>query len=133
MNKRKRGSRKEALAAVYLKQQGVEIVCQNYQVRQGEIDLIGWESAAAARQGLPPVRTLLFIEVKYRRDAAIGYAQEAVSYAKQRQISRVSLFYLHQKGIGADVSIRYDVVAINGEHVTWLKDAFAYAGPLSPL
>lgn len=133
MNKRKRGSRKEALAAAYLKQQGVEIVCQNYQVRQGEIDLIGWESAAAAGQGLPQVRTLLFIEVKYRRDAAAGYAQEAVSYAKQRQISRVSLFYLHQKGIGPDVSIRYDVVAINGEHVTWLKDAFAYAGPLSPL
>lgn len=121
------------MAAAYLKQQGVEIVCQNYQIRQGEIDLIGWESAAAAGQGLPQAGTLLFIEVKYRRNTAAGYAQEAVSYAKQRQISRVSLFYLHQKGIGADVSVRYDVVAINGEHVTWLKDAFAYAGPLSPL
>ena len=57
----------------------------NYRVRQGEIDIVGYEKG-----------TLVFFEVKYRANAGNGLPQEAVSVAKQRQICRVALFYLNQ-------------------------------------
>lgn len=117
MNKRMVGADKESLAAAYLKTKGVRIVCKNYRVRQGEIDLIGWEGD-----------TLLFIEVKYRKNAKSGSAMEAVGFSKKRQISRVSLFYLNNHRIGMNVSMRYDVVAIDGEKITWIKNAFPYVG-----
>lgn len=117
MNKRRIGSDKEELAEAYLKEKGVKIVCRNYRVRQGEIDLIGWEK-----------NTLLFIEVKYRKNNKAGSALEAVGYAKKKQISRVSLFYLNQKRLGMNISMRYDVVAIDGEVITWVKNAFSYCG-----
>lgn len=117
MNKRRVGADKEALAEAYLKKKGVKIVCKNYRVRQGEIDLIGWEK-----------NTLLFIEVKYRKNNKAGSALEAVGYAKKKQISRVSLFYLNQKRLDMNISMRYDVIAIEGELITWVKNAFSYCG-----
>lgn len=133
MNKRKKGSQKEALAAAYLQRYGVMIVCRNYRIRQGEIDLIGWEKTSETVSGREQMRrTLLFIEVKYRKNRRNGIALEAVTAEKQRQISRVSLFYLNQYHISDSVPIRYDVVAIDGEEegetITWVKNAFQFMG-----
>lgn len=133
MNKRKKGTQKEALAAAYLGRNGVKIVRRNYRVRQGEIDLIGWEEACEATRGREKKsRTLVFFEVKYRKSRGKGSALEAVTPAKQRQISRVSLFFLNQYHISDKVPIRYDVVAIdgneNGEDITWVKNAFPFMG-----
>lgn len=114
-NKREIGSKKEALAMEYLKDQGVKIVCRNYRVRQGEIDLIGFED-----------KTLLFIEVKYRKNNKAGGALSAVTARKQKQIQKVSLYYLNQYKIASDRQIRYDVVAIDNTEITWVKNAFSF-------
>ena len=57
MNKRGIGNKGEAIAASFLENNGIIILERNYQNRFGEIDII-------AREG----NTLLFIEVKYRKD-----------------------------------------------------------------
>lgn len=131
MNNRKKGSQKEALAAAYLQRYGVVIAYRNYRIRQGEIDLIGWENICETVSGREQMRrTLLFIEVKYRKNRRNGIALEAVTAAKQRQICRVSLFYLNQYHISDSVPIRYDVVAIDregdGDKITWIKNAFPF-------
>lgn len=131
MNNRKKGSQKEALAAAYLQRYGVVIAYRNYRIRQGEIDLIGWENICETVSGREQMRrTLLFIEVKYRKNRRNGIALEAVTAAKQRQICRVSLFYLNQYHISDSVPIRYDVVAIDregdGDKITWTKNAFPF-------
>ena len=133
MNKRKKGTQKEVLAAAYLGRNGVKIVRRNYRVRQGEIDLIGWEEVCEKTRGRErKSRTLVFFEVKYRKSHGNGSALEAVTPAKQRQISRVSLFFLNQYHISDKVPIRYDVVAIDGnesgETITWVKNAFPFLG-----
>lgn len=125
MNKRTMGTKKEALAERYLVQKGICIVCRNYRVRQGEIDLIGWEMVQNPFTNKRE-RTLLFIEVKYRKNKNAGGALAAVTLAKQRQICRVSLFYLNHQNISPDTPIRYDVVAIEGDEITWVKNAFAF-------
>ncbi|MCR5282368.1 MAG: YraN family protein [Lachnospiraceae bacterium] len=113
MNKRSVGSAKEKLASAYLMKQGVRITDRNFRVRQGEIDLIGYDAD-----------TLVFFEVKYRKSAAYGLPQEAVGQSKQLQICRVAAFYRNLHRIPADTPVRYDVIAILKDEVTWIKNAF---------
>ena len=76
MNRRKEGAYYENLVAEYLKTQGYEILEKNYRCRIGEIDLI-------AKEG----ETLVFVEVKYRRNDKMGDPKEAVNRKKQKKIS----------------------------------------------
>ena len=76
-NRRQIGTEEEALAAVFLKAQGYEILEQNFRCRLGEIDIIARDGSA-----------LVFIEVKYRRNAAYGTPAEAVNLRKQQKICR---------------------------------------------
>lgn len=67
-------------------------------------------------------------EVKYRKNNKKGGAAAAVSTAKQKTISRVADYYMKVHGICADHSVRFDVVAFDGEEMELIRDAFAYAG-----
>ena len=115
MNKRRKGAAHEQAAKVYLEKRGVRIQTINYRVRQGEIDIVGYEKG-----------TLVFFEVKYRANAGNGLPQEAVSVAKQRQVCRVALFYLNQYHIPQQQPVRYDVIAILGNEITWIRNAFLH-------
>ncbi|MBD5544276.1 MAG: YraN family protein [Lachnospiraceae bacterium] len=115
MNKRKVGKAYEEKAEAYLKKQGVEILERNFQVRQGEIDLIGYHKGI-----------LVFVEVKYRKDKRKGLPEEAVTIGKQRRISKAAEFYLMLHPKAGNLSCRYDVVAICGEEITWYENAFMH-------
>jgi putative endonuclease len=113
LNKRSLGSEKERIAAEYLIQNGLKVIHMNYYCRMGEVDII-------ARDG----EYLVFVEVKYRRNAALGHPLEAVDYRKQSRVRRAASFYIVQHSICDGVGCRFDVVAILGDEVTWVKDAF---------
>lgn len=113
MNKRQLGGEYEKLAAEYLKAQGYVILEQNYRCRSGEIDLI-------ARDG----EYLCFIEVKYRRGISCGSPLKAVGLHKQMQILKVARYYLMKKKLNLDTACRFDVVAIEGNEITLLRNAF---------
>lgn len=115
MNKRVTGSEKERIAHQFLCKKGVRIVACNFRIRQGEIDLIGYDG-----------RTLVFFEVKYRKNAICGSSSEAVGIGKQMQICKVAAFYRAFHHIPDDYPCRYDVVAIDGETVHWYRDAFCH-------
>lgn len=115
MNKRKVGTDKEQLATAYLEEQGMKIVEHNFRNRQGEIDII-------ARHG----NYLVFVEVKYRSSNSKGSALEAVDYRKQRQICKVADYYRYLHRLGMNTMIRYDVVAIQGEEIVWIPNAFPH-------
>ena len=113
MNKRKTGDSGECIAAEYLMEKGVRIVGRNFRLRQGEIDLVGYDHGM-----------LVFFEVKYRKSVSCGLPQDAVGIKKQEKICKVAAYYRSFHHIGDDVSVRYDVIAILGDEVTWIKDAF---------
>lgn len=115
MNKRAVGGIAEELAVQYLTSNGLIIIERNYRNRFGEIDII-------ARDG----PYLVFIEVKYRKTASAGHPEEAVNYHKMNKICRVSDHYRLCKGFAYETPCRYDVIAIEGEHINWYKNAFDY-------
>lgn len=118
-NKRSLGTRWETQAAEYLKEQGMEIKQRNYRCRQGEIDIVG------VHEGY-----LVFVEVKYRKNTEKGYASQAVDYRKQCRICKVADYYRCVHKLGNQIRVRYDVVAIQGEEIQWIRNAFPhrYAG-----
>lgn len=111
-NKRKIGSVYEEQAIVYLQKLGYQILEHNFNTRYGEIDLIALDG-----------QTLVFVEVKYRSNLTNGYPQEAVTAQKRARIIRAARFYLYKKG-KVNVKCRFDVVAILGEELTHIIDAF---------
>ena len=115
MNKRAVGEEKEGIAKQYLETKGLIVLKMNYRCRQGEIDIVARENEC-----------LIFAEVKYRSTTRCGRAAEAVTVQKQRKICRVSDVYRYQHRIPEEQTIRYDVVAIDGENIHWYQNAFDY-------
>ena len=112
MNKRQIGSIGEDMAVEFLKSRGVKILERNYQNRFGEIDIIGRED-----------NTLLFIEVKYRKNESFGYPREAVGFAKREKIRKMARFFLNENHY-YHYNIRFDCIGIIGSQIEWIKGAF---------
>jgi putative endonuclease len=94
------GQQGEEIAAAYLKGLRFKILDRNFRCKGGEVDII-------ARDG----KTLVFVEVKTRRNLSFGPPQLAVTPFKQRQISKAALTWLAKnKMFGA--SARFDVISI---------------------
>ena len=115
MNNREKGAQKEEQVCAYLISEGVRITERNFRCRQGEIDIIGYDGVY-----------LVFFEVKYRSSRGRGSAAEAVGPAKQRRICRVADYYRVVHHCGENTPIRFDVVAIDGDRLSWIKNAFYY-------
>lgn len=113
-----RGVEGEDRALQHLQRQGLRLVQRNYRVargpgaRGGEIDLI-----LRDRDG-----TLVFVEVRSRAGTAQGGAAASVTSAKRRSLLYAAQHYLQR--LATLPPCRFDVVAIDGEHVDWLPAAF---------
>ncbi|MDO5625624.1 MAG: YraN family protein [Pseudomonadota bacterium] len=109
------GAAAEDRALAHLQAAGLKAVARNYRTPGrggGEIDLV-----MQAADG-----TLVFVEVRARRSASHGGAAASVGTAKQRRIVLAARHYLlHQP---SPPPCRFDVVAIEGEGITWLQGAF---------
>ena len=114
-NNRRTGTGYERKAGAYLESLGYKIVTYNYRCRLGEIDLI-------AKEG----ETLVFVEVKYRRDDKMGNPKEAVDRKKQKKISMTASYYLMRECGRMDIPCRFDVAAVLGEQIEVVKNAFEY-------
>lgn len=112
------GDAGEARALAHLLGQGLTLVRRNYRVargphaRGGEVDLILRE-----RDG-----TLVFVEVRARRGTAHGGAAASVSASKQRSLVLAAQHFLRTQPVLPPC--RFDVIAIDGERIEWLRAAF---------
>lgn len=113
-NNRKVGEAHEALVVCELEKLGYHVLQKNFRCKLGEIDII------ARHQGY-----LVFVEVKYRKNACSGYAAEAVTWRKQQIISRVADYYIYTH-YRKTPSCRFDVAAVDGTVVTIYENAFSY-------
>ena len=112
------GQAGEALAERYLRERGLRILERNYRVargrsrRGGEIDLIALDTDG----------TLVFVEVRVRRGRMGGGAAASVGSAKRARLVYAAQTYL--AGLPRLPPCRFDVVALDGDRVQWLKAAF---------
>lgn len=113
-NNRRVGDAQETQAILEIEKMGYRVIQKNFRCRIGEIDIV------AVHKGY-----LVFIEVKYRKDTKAGYAAEAVTWKKQQVISRVADYYIQTHCVKIP-SVRFDVVAFDGEKISIYENAFDY-------
>ncbi len=112
------GKQAEELASQYLQKQNLTLITQNYHCRRGEIDLIMQEQ-----------QTLVFVEVRYRKNARFGSALESIDHRKQAKIITTAEHYLLQSKDDY-FDYRFDVIAVmptqnsHKPEITWIKNAF---------
>lgn len=109
------GGAGEDQAASFLGKQGLQLVARNYRTRLGEIDLI-------ARDGA----TLVFVEVRVRKDARFGGALASIGARKQSRIAAAARQYLMR--FPRVPACRFDVVCIEEGEPTWVRGAFDSQG-----
>jgi putative endonuclease len=107
------GVRAEELCADLLRRAGLRILARNWRCRLGEIDLVAEEAG-----------TLVFAEVRLRRDARYGGAAESITAAKRARLLAAARLYLAGH---APVPCRFDVLLLDAlapARVQWIRDAF---------
>ncbi|VAW58793.1 hypothetical protein MNBD_GAMMA11-2711 [hydrothermal vent metagenome] len=115
ITRRSKGKAAEALACKHLKENGLRLIEKNFHSRAGEIDLIMQDD-----------NTLVFIEVRYRKNQDFGGAKASITPAKQQRIRKTALYYMQKKG--EEFYARFDVLAMSGEGeqltYEWIQNAF---------
>lgn len=114
---RARGDVVEAAARTYLLRAGLRDVAANANYRLGELDLVMRDGAS-----------LVFVEVRYRRDARFGGGAVSVDARKQRKLIAAAQSFLLAHRAFADAPCRFDVVEAEGDPaapaLNWIQDAF---------
>lgn len=112
------GDEAEARALAWLCARGLRLVQRNYRVARGpgaaggEIDLIMRDADG----------TLVFVEVRARRDGSRGGAGASITAAKRARIVRTAQHYLLRLAVMP--ACRFDVVTLDGDTIEWLPAAF---------
>jgi putative endonuclease len=107
------GKRAEELCADLLRRAGLRILARNWRCRLGEIDLVAEDAG-----------TLVFAEVRLRRDPRYGGAAESVTAAKRARLLAAARLYLAGRGAS---QCRFDVLLLDGlapARVQWIRNAF---------
>ncbi|MEH6456090.1 MAG: YraN family protein [Cocleimonas sp.] len=118
--KKIQGDKAEALACSYLQKHSLILLEKNFATRAGEVDLI--------MRDKNDTETLIFVEVRYRKNQDFGGAAASVTSKKQQRIIKAALAYQQQNA--PQSSMRFDVVAVEGDNsdkdmnIDWIKSAF---------
>ena len=118
------GQQAENACCKYLQQQGLKLVAKNYRGHRGEIDIIMQDD-----------KTLVFVEVRFRKNNFYGSGLESVNIQKQQRILNTAEQYLQNETKLKNG--RIDVVAMsekpqnepidnneNSYNFDWIKNAF---------
>jgi putative endonuclease len=112
------GDAAETRALAHLAGQGLVLVQRNYRLargprlRGGEVDLVMRDADG----------TLVFVEVRARSDSRFGGAAATVQARKRQSLILAARHYLRH--LPTPPPCRFDVVAVDGERIEWLRAAF---------
>jgi len=100
----------EDVALAHLQKHGLTLVERNFSCRGGELDLIMRDGA-----------TVVFVEVRRRASSAYGSAAASIGSAKQARLRVAANTWLRRYRMPP--ACRFDVVAIDGVTLSWLRNA----------
>lgn len=90
----------ERAAREYLKKRGYKILETNFRCALGEIDIVAQDR-----------ESLVFVEVRTRRNLVFGTPEESITAAKKARLIRLGQFYIQGHGDSSS-PWRVDIVAI---------------------
>ena len=111
----KRGREAETEALKHMRQQGLRLVESNYSTRFGEIDLIMLDD-----------ETLVFVEVRYRKQDRFGSALESVDWKKRDRLIKTAHCFLQKNHDHVTRPCRFDVIGLGRDQgkIDWIQNAF---------
>jgi putative endonuclease len=119
-SKKDLGNFGENIACSYLKKKGLKLIERNFRYQRYEIDLIFLDKIK---------QTVIFVEVKTRKNKAFGEPEESIHFIKQQNILKAAQgFVLKNKNfVGFD--LRFDSLTIlfdedNGYNINHIEHAF---------
>ncbi len=112
------GRNAEAVAAEFLRSQGLEIIERNFRRRRAEIDLVACDHD-----------TLIVVEVRTRSNSQYGGAAASIDWHKQRRIVLATSLMLQRYPQFARMRVRFDAVIVadvlaEKPRVRWIQQAF---------
>ena len=117
----KQGEEAEAACASHLKSKGLKLIDKNYRSHHGEIDII-----------MLDCDTLVFVEVRFRKNNLFGGGLESITPAKQLKLRKTAESYLQINSQYKNA--RFDVVSMTKNTQTkqsrqqysfdWISNAF---------
>ena len=111
------GAAAEALAARHLERHGFTIIARNVRCRGGEVDLIADDG-----------RSLVFVEVRLRKNGRFGGAAASITASKQRRVILAAQHWLAGDGRRhANRACRFDAILLDGldaARIDWIRGAF---------
>ncbi|GIW22719.1 MAG: UPF0102 protein [Candidatus Sericytochromatia bacterium] len=110
MNKRLIGKEAENFAINYLLKENYKILEKNFFSKFGEIDVIAEKD-----------NTIVFIEVKYRKNSNYGLPYESINNIKKDRIIKTANLYLNNN---LDKNIRFDLISILNNKIEHFKNIF---------
>ena len=113
------GQRAEQCASRFLTKQGLKLITANYRSRYGEIDLI-----------MQDKDSLVFVEVRARKNLRFGSGAETIDYRKQQKIIKTAECFLQKNRRYTKSPCRIDVISIHNDIVNpkidWIKNAIEH-------
>lgn len=107
----------EARACTELERAGLALLARNYTTRYGELDLVMLDRDA-----------IVFVEVRYRKNASHGDASASVTAVKQAKLIKAAQQWLASHPQHARRACRFDVMSYDGPagavRHEWLRGAF---------
>jgi putative endonuclease len=115
MNNTEKGILGEQIAEHYLVKNGFKVLAKNYRYKHWEIDIVALD-----------INTLVFVEVKTRKNAKIENPEDSVTPNKQSNLLKAAENYIFENNWQND--IRFDIISIiknsKTEEIYHIKDAF---------
>ncbi|MDO8530281.1 MAG: YraN family protein [bacterium] len=127
MTTKELGDLGEKLACEYLVKKGYSIVCKNYRIDFGEVDVIAkkslkWFSKADKTIHFVEVKALL-VKQSFHPELAEGsakgfYPEQHVDYKKQQKLRRMAEIWLQKNNYPQDFPYQIDVIGISINETT---------------
>ena len=113
------GRKAEQIALNHILKHPGRLLYRNFRCKFGEIDLI-----------LENNNTIVFVEVRYRKNANTLDPAESIDVTKKRKIVKTALYFLQRNHRKFPVhDYRFDVVSITGQpddcKINWIRNAFS--------
>ncbi len=101
----------ERIAAEWLESKGYVILESNYRFMKAEVDLIAFLPAKQYHRG----GDLVFVEVKWRKNADFAHPESSVGATKKRLMLQAAEAFLHERKMEG-TPCRFDIISMVGAH-----------------
>ncbi|UNK43061.1 YraN family protein [Luteimonas sp. S4-F44] len=120
-DRRSDGQAAEQAALAHLQAAGLTLLAANVGYRGGELDLV-------MRDKRGVTATIVFVEVRHRRNLRFGGGAASIDAGKRRRVVLAAQLFLSRQPRLRDLPCRFDVVETTGDAAAptlrWIEDAF---------